>query len=333
MHRGGRGPMIRYLVLALAVLLGCQGIETYQGSSQPLGDCTPTAGVPAGGSGGSAGGGSDSGGAFVEAGTGGAFEEAAGAGGVLEQGGDGDADQAPPEALGFILMGQSNGVGAANDNRPAALPDASIPFWRNDYYYNDGPHAFRSLDVYARNNTFSVEVAAARAIQATGRDVFVIKLVRGATYINRWIPGAPVGTVVYPELAEAWAAAAALYPAGTKLVPIFVWYQGEEEAVYRHADDAKALAYVQQWASFFSTVRSNVEAIVGPVEPYIFRTNSFIAGGNHVAVLQAEQAESALPSRLIWTDDAVLKADGKHNTGATSNMLGARLAAQIIADL
>lgn len=233
-----------------------------------------------------------------------------------------------------VLGGQSNMIGAGADDRPSGLPDASVPFWRNDYYYYDGPHAFVPLNVYARGNTFSVEMAMARALQAAGHSVAVIKLARGATYVNSWLPGKLYGVYLYPEIAEAWAAARALYP-DHELVPLFVWYQGEEEAVYHHSAGEEAeLRVVRQWSTHFAAVRSGVESIVGPVHPYIMRCNSAIPGGTHVVELQAQQALAVDdPSDLILTDDAQLRPDGKHNTGAGSNMLGARLGAKMVADI
>jgi hypothetical protein len=297
------------------------------GSEQ--GGSSGSAGSEQGGSSGSAG--SEQGGSSGSAGS-----EQGGSSGSAgsEQGGAGGMAGAPPEkAYILILNGQSNAVGASTDSRPAGLPDASIPMWRQDYYYNDGPHAFVPMNVYPRNNTFGQEIALARALQAAGKTVAVIKLVRGATYITRWLPTMYVGQVFYPELAEAWAAAHVLFP-GKQLVPLWTWDQGQEEGVYTHTNQAAALAVVKAWSDNFAIVRSNVQATIGHTSPYVIQTSRNMTGHTFPWVIEDEQASVVdVPSHLIPTDDLALKSDGKHYTGAAQNTLGARTAAVILTDI
>lgn len=74
-------------------------------------------------------------------------------------------------------------VGADWRSAPAGLPDPSVPFWLDDYYYNDGAHAFGPLAVSRHANVFAHELRTAQRLKQAGLDVAVIKLVQGATFV------------------------------------------------------------------------------------------------------------------------------------------------------
>ncbi len=240
-----------------------------------------------------------------------------------------------PRVRPFVFIaGQSNALGASKDNRPPGFPDATVPYWRQDYYYNDAPHAFGPLSVASRNSTFGVELTLARALQARGFHPAIVKLGRGSTLINRWIPSAAYGQLLLAELAEAWASAHALDPEAT-WVPIFVWYQGESDAIYWHqTKQAQALAYVQQWSENFALIRGAVEGVIGPTFPYIMATRSDLPGRTFPGVIEAEQAASVdFADHLLPTMHVTLNPDGKHVTGLGMTILGSELGELVASDL
>lgn len=260
-------------------------------------------------------------------------EAAAGQAEAAGDAGTGGAPDAPPRHRAFCLVyiGQSNMCGADWRGVPVGLPDATIPLWLNDFYYNDGTHAFGPLRVSTHGLVFSHEIRAAQRFREAGYDVAVIKLTQGATYINRWIPGAKAPSAaskVYVELAEAVAALPAQFPPDTDITYFWTWDQGEEEARY------KDVVTVQAWSDDFALIRAGVEAILGPVDPYVIRTSSNIAGKTFPGVLEAEQASVvSRPEHLIDTNDVPLRTDDLHRTGPGQNMVGERLADVMLRDV
>ncbi len=234
----------------------------------------------------------------------------------------------------LLVAGQSNAAGTDKANPPAGLPDASIPLWRNSYYDNSGSHTWDALDLDRTHGlTYSHEVATARAVQAAGYRVGVIKLTQGSTYMNRWVPGAKVGwagSKFYAEISEAMAAAPAAFPGATDFVVHFIWDQGEAEA--RYFDEPT----VRKWHQQYVLVRGGVEqAVGGPVHAHIVRTSSVIVGKTFPGVLEEQQALSADdPEHLHNTDDATVRKDGVHRAGAFQSLLGAqRIAPRVLADI
>jgi hypothetical protein len=239
----------------------------------------------------------------------------------------------PASHTTYVLFyaGQSNMVGADWRNAPAGLPDPSVPFWLDDYYYGDGAHAFGPLAVSHHASVFAHELRTAQRLKQAGLDVAVIKLVQGATFINRWLPDFPppsAGSKVYAELSEAVAALPARYPAGTKLVYLWTWDQGEAEA--RHRD----LKVVESWAQSFRRIQAGFEAILGPLDPYVIRTCSTLSHKTFPGELEAQQASVvSRPSHLINTDDLEYRSDNLHRTGASQNIVGDRVADAMLQDI
>lgn len=257
----------------------------------------------------------------------------AGAGGSVDasEGGAGGAPEPEPVLpVVYVLLEylqQSNGAGTDVRDPPAGIPDASIPFWSNDLAKLDGPREFRALDVRAETaGTFSHEIRTAQRLKQAGHRVAVIKLTKGGSFINRWIPGAYISDVGEPELRLAWATLPSLFPEGTRLVPIWVVDQGESEA--RYFDQPS----VEKWSSFFLLVQAQLESIVGePLKPYVVQTSSTIRNKTFPGVLEAQQASVA--HGLIDPSDLPTRADGVHRTGASQNIVGERIADAILADI
>jgi len=233
----------------------------------------------------------------------------------------------PPAApenpvLVLMVMGQSNAIGADTEEAPAGLPDASIQFWRNDYHYNDGAHAFGPLDVAPRG-TFSHEIRLAQRLKAAGHDVVVIKIAQGGTYINRWIPTAKMpaaGAKLYGEVTEAISALRVARP-GVPLRFLWVWDQGESEARYKDQPT------VERWSDNFFEIQRGMEQVVGePLEPFVVRTCSTITGKTYPGLLESEQASVATPTHLIDSNDSEFRPDNVHRIGRSQNKLGDRIA-------
>ena len=212
-----------------------------------------------------------------------------------------------PIVYGLISVGQSNGLGVDKIDPPAGLPDPSIPFWRNDYYANDGTHAFGPLDVAPRGATFSHEIRMAQRFKEAGLTVAVIKLCQGATFINRWIPTAKApsaGTKLYAEVAEAAAALRARYP-GAEVRFIWVWDQGEAEA--RYADRPT----VEKWPDDFFAIQAGLEAALGQtLHPFVMRTCSTITGKTFPGLLEGLQESVTTADHVIDTNDSEFMPDG-----------------------
>jgi hypothetical protein len=220
----------------------------------------------------------------------------------------------------LIYAGQSNMVGANTIGTPAGLPDSSIPMWLNDFFYDDGTHAFGDMRVSTHASVFSHEIATARYLQSNGLSVAIIKLVQGATFSNRWVPLAGVGSPgskFYPELAEAWAALPAKFPGETVFLPIFIFDQGEEEA--RYSD----LPTVQAWGENHALIVAGVRGVVGRLSLYyVVRTCSTITGETFPGVLEGEQQGAVPNGRWFDTNWATFEADNVHRLGSSQNTLG-----------
>jgi len=222
------------------------------------------------------------------------------------------------------VVQQSNGTGTDQHDAPSGLPDPSIPFWVNDFYYHDGPLRFEPLNVrVSHHGYFSHEIRTAQALKEAGRHVAVIKLTKGATYLSRWLPGKAMGDLALAELAQAWAALPAQFPEGSVFHPIWIVDQGEEEA--RYFDQPS----VERWSGYFRKIQTAVEGVVGePLSPYVVRTSSLIRGKTFPGVLEAQQA--AVAGHLFTTEDLEVQSDGVHRTGRAQNILGDRIAAEIL---
>lgn len=225
---------------------------------------------------------------------------------------------------------QSNGVGTQASNVPSGLPDASIPFYLDTFYYNDYSGTFESLNVDTRhNNYYSHEITVAQRLKEAGLKVAVIKLAKGATYLNMWLAGQALGNEYLVELANAWALLPAQFPGETEFKVLWVTDQGEEEA--RYFDQPT----VQRWAEWHGSIKSSVEGVIGQtLRPYVVRTWSGITGKTFPGVLEAQQAIAAVDSaHLFNTNDLTYQVDGVHRTGLSQQTLGNRIADQILQDI
>jgi len=228
------------------------------------------------------------------------------------------------------FLQQSNGTGSDSRSAPSGLPDPSIPFWVNDFYYHDGPLRFEPLDVrVAHHGVYAHELQTALRLKQAGFQVAVIKLTKGGTFINRWLPGKPLGEQAFAELAQAWAAVPAQFPDESAFTPLWIVDQGEEEARYHQQPG------VEKWSEYFFQVQAEVERIVGAeLSPYVVATSSTIAGKTFPGVLEAQQASVVkAPSHLIPTNDLAFQPDNVHRTGAAQNALGDRIADVLLTEL
>lgn len=237
-----------------------------------------------------------------------------------------------------INAGQSNQLGADKLNPPANLPDVSIPFIVNDLHYNDGTHAFGPLDVWKHGLVYSHEISELRTLQAAGYRTAGIKIVKGATFINRWIPSCNASGCAayffYPQLAEAVGLLPAQFPDATTFVFLFNWDQGEEEARYN------SLPTVQHWSEDFGSVWAGVQSTILGVmpnavilPPYVMQTDSLITGKTFPGVLEGEQQSVTIASHIFNKTGYSKISDGVHLQGTSQTALGLVVGAQYVADL
>lgn len=242
------------------------------------------------------------------------------------------------EPVVLINPGQSNATGADKQGLPPGIPDASIPEWLNDLYYNDGPRAFGPLRVSPHGAVFSHEVALALRLKAAGYRVAVIKITKGGTFANRWTPPGAPGSAAYkfyPELSEALAALPAQFPRDRRFRFIVTWDQGEEEA------RSEKLPVVMSWPQNFAAIKAEIWARIHAqfadatlLEPFVIRTYTRITGGTFPGVLPGLQASVvSTPSHLIDSDDVGYRNDGVHRLGSGQLLLGNRIADVALSEL
>jgi hypothetical protein len=248
---------------------------------------------------------------------------------------------ASPQDLGPIVLittGQSNATGADKDGVPPGIPDATIPEWLDDLYYNDGSHAFGPLRVSPHGLVFSHELALAERLKGAGFRVAVIKITKGATFANRWTPpGAPgsAASRFYPELSEALAALPAQFPRAVRYRFVVTWDQGEAEA------RSSKLDTVMSWPASFAAIKKEIWARVHAqfpgaslLEPFVVRTYTQITGGTFPGVFPKLQASVvSQPNHLIDSDDVGYRSDGVHRLGTGQLVIGNRIADVAIAEL
>lgn len=236
----------------------------------------------------------------------------------------------------ILTDGQSNGIGPDSSNPPAGLPDATIPYLQRDYHYfdfGDSANTWGSLAVSTHAAAHSHTLQFAKRLKAAGFPTAAASLCQGATFINRWPPGAapttPGGRLYADLAANVKPHMDALYPTGWDY--IWVWDQGEEEARYND------LPTVQAWSDYYALIKAGVTSSMGqaPILSFVLRTYSNIgppppAPGckTFPGVLEAEQqgVTDSITSFCIDTNDGTFEGDNVHRTGLFQNTLGDRMA-------
>lgn len=233
-----------------------------------------------------------------------------------------------PPTLVFT-MGQSNGIGPDSSDPPALLPDATIPFLQRDYHYygvGDELNTWGSLQVSTHGASHAHTLKFAKRLKAAGFPTAAASLCQGATFINRWPPGASAsapGGKVYTDIAtNVKPHLDTLYPGGWGY--IWVWDQGESEARYND------LPTVQAWSDYYALIKAGVTSAMGkaPAVSFVLRTCSTITGKTFPGVLEAEQqgVTDSVTSFWVDTNDGTYEPDGVHRTGIFQNTLGDRMA-------
>lgn len=258
--------------------------------------------------------------ASVEAGAAGAGGEA----GALATGGEAGAGPELPVIVLFVA-GQSNAEGMSTDSVPGGVPDATIP----EFQFSFGKakalqqEAFLSV-APAFDGTLSHELCAAKALQAAGRRVAVIKITHGGTYISQWDPTGP-GVPYVKKFELAVSLLAKEFPSGTAFDFRWVWDQGENEAKLGDPEVTAA------WPGRLAALRAAFEGVAKqPLDPYIVITWSPRYKKASMDAVRAVQTSIASPGHAIDSYGSAFGADMIHRTGAADCLIGQAYAEKIL---
>lgn len=233
-----------------------------------------------------------------------------------------------PDVHVFFKFGQSNARGTddAVTALSAAAPYPAIRYWRRTLADSYDSDAFEDLDVLG-DGSYGDELALGTSLVDAGLTVAIIKVVKGGTFMNQWIPGNQNHTEMIAELEAAMAELPTEFPghdirwAGVEVD------QGESEI--RHAADSVKT----NWTGFAETVIGTIEDTVGQaLRRYVVLTRFELTGAVNPQVFR--DAQLALSNaRFVSRDDTTVLGDGVHDTSESQNIKGSRVAALYLEDL
>jgi hypothetical protein len=142
------------------------------------------------------------------------------------------------------------------------------------------------------------DVALAQALEAAKRKCCIINISQGGTSSLDWTPPSGAAWVIFaPKFVNALAALPAQFPAGT----VFRYWHSHDQG---ESDTTLTLAQVNNWATVFESIHSNIVQMVGQAMPRIITLTKDPQPVNTLlSALRAQQVIAAqTPSHYINRD-------------------------------
>ncbi len=256
------------------------------------------------------------------------------AGAVLPAGA-GTAAPPPPPPTGagilrhaFLVVGQSNTVGQADDAGTGTFPAGTLEFGPDEIWQAPGTRLHhprsprKSRPDPDADHGFARSFANRYAAANPGVELYLIGAAQGATSFTagNWNKGDPTYEAAIARANAAMTAA----PAGTVLKGI-LWHQGESDSTSQSAIDA----WPGKMVTLIADMRADIAA-AGPATPFVVGGHERTSGFYQRAIDTAAQAMPNLADHVGFASPSsprrAAMVDGVHFDSATQTQFGHRFA-------
>jgi hypothetical protein len=229
----------------------------------------------------------------------------------------------------ILMTGASNSRGTDASAGPPGIPlaEAVMPYWLSQVGGTPDAEEFGDLDIHP-DGDHGAELTFGLGLRDLHIKAALVKIVRGSSSIEQWLPGGPYYDDFIAELAEAKAGADAAF-AGETLR--WHWFDQRGETEIRAENDQQAVNFQGR----YEDLRDEIAAVIGQVPSVHCILTSSQTEGIYVAtnlpVLRAGQI--AASDYQINIDDLAMLPDNVHLIAASQNTLGERELATFLEEI
>jgi hypothetical protein len=220
----------------------------------------------------------------------------------------------------ILLTGASNMRGTDAAAPPAGIPiDVSVlPYWLSQVGGTPDAEAFHDLDIHP-DGDWGAELTMGLGLVDLGLDASIIKIVRGSSSLDQWLPGGPYYADFIAELTEAKAAHDVL---AAGLDVRWHWFDQRGETEIRAVTIDSAVNFEGR----YEDLRDEIATVLGTMPViHCVLTSSATEGANvatNLPYLRASQI--AVADHTVNIDDLAMLVDNVHLTHGSQEILGTR---------